>query len=67
MQVVLQPSALSVDTEGQAAAVTAGGGNRAKLKNGVGAFKDVRLSADTGGTYALRIASGSRKVWLQSS
>ena len=42
--------------------MAAAGGNKVKVKNGVAVFKDVRLSAELSGSYAVRVQSASRKV-----
>ena len=47
---------------GRAAAVSMSGGNKVKVKKGAAVFKDVRVSADEAGSYALRVQSASRKV-----
>lgn len=56
------PSAISSDGSGQAASVTAADGNKARVRNGVAAFKDIKLSAETTGTYVLRAKPSSREV-----
>ena len=58
----LLPSAVNADGSGKAASVNAAGGNKARVKEGAGAFKDVRLSADQAGSYVLRAKPSSRKV-----
>lgn len=62
MQVSLAPSALAADGSGVAAAITAPGGNKAKVKDGEAVFKNVRIEADSPGAYILRVKSASRKV-----
>lgn len=67
LEVCLAASALATDGSGGAAAVSAQGGNKAKAKSGsdgcwVAVFKDVRVSAEAAGTYALRAQSTSRKI-----
>lgn len=62
MQVVLSNSALATDGSGASASVSASGGNKLKVKKGVAAFKDVRLSAEAPGSYALRVQCASRKA-----
>ena len=62
MQVALLPSAVSSDGTGQAASVTAAGGNKARVKNGAGMFKDVFIHADQPGQYILRAKPSSREV-----
>lgn len=62
VQVSLAPSALAADGSGVAAAITAPGGNKAKVKDGEAVFKNVRIEADSPGAYTLRVKSASRKV-----
>ncbi len=62
MQVSLNSSALATDGSGRAAALSVSGGNKVKVKKGAAVFKDVRVSADEAGSYALRVQSASRKV-----
>ncbi len=62
VQVSLAPSALAADGSGVAAAITAPGGNKAKVKDGEAVFKSVRIEADSPGAYTLRVKSASRKV-----
>ena len=38
------------------------GGNKVKVKKGAATFKDVRVTAEEAGCYALRVQSASRKV-----
>ena len=63
----LNPSALAADDSGHAATVQASGGNKMKLQKGVAVFKEVKITAESGGDYLLRVASGSRKVPLNNS
>ena len=62
MQVMIAPSALAVDGDAPSASIEAGTGNKAKMKNGVAVFKDVRISATVAGSYTLRVSVASRKV-----
>lgn len=62
LQIQLQNSALNADGSGGSASVQASGSNKAKLKKGVALYKDVRLQAETPGTYVLRVVSASRKI-----
>lgn len=62
LQVSLNSSALATDGSGRAASVSVSGGNKVKVKKGAAVFKDVRVSAEEAGSYALRIQSASRKV-----
>lgn len=62
LQVSLNSSALATDGSGRAASVSVSGGNKVKVKKGTAVFKDVRVSAEEAGSYALRIQSASRKV-----
>ncbi|PRW58303.1 Structural maintenance of chromosomes flexible hinge domain-containing 1 [Chlorella sorokiniana] len=61
-EVSLNSSALATDGSGRAASVSVAGGNKVKVKKGAAVFKDVRVSADEAGSYALRVQSASRKV-----
>ena len=65
VQVSLAPSALAADGSGVAAAITAPGGNKAKVKDGEAVFKNVRIEADSPGAYTLRVKSASRKVGVK--
>lgn len=58
----LLPSAVSADGSGQAASVTAAGGNKARVKQGVGTFKDVFIGAEQAGEYVLKAKPSSREV-----
>ena len=62
LQVALLPSAVNAEGSGKAASVSAAAGNKARVKEGLGTFKDVRLSADQAGSYILRAKPSSRKV-----
>jgi hypothetical protein len=42
--------------------VTAADGNKARVRNGVAAFKDIKLSAEGTGTYILKAKPSSREV-----
>ena len=43
------------------------GGNKVKVKKGSAMFKDVRVTAEEAGSYALRVQSASRKVAVQDA
>ena len=62
LQVALLPSAVSADGAGQAACVTAANGNKARIKNGIGVFKDVHLRSEQPGQYTLKAKPSSREV-----
>ncbi len=62
LQVALLPSAVSSDGTGQSASVTAANGNKARVKNVAGMFKDVSIRADQPGQYILRAKPSSREV-----
>lgn len=62
LQVALLPSAVSTDGAGQAACVSAANGNKARIKSGVGVFKDVHLTAEQPGQYTLKAKPSSREV-----
>lgn len=61
-EVLLQPAAIATDGSGHAAKVNAAGTNRVKLKRGVAVLRDVRINAEQAATYAVRVASATRKV-----
>lgn len=65
LQVALSGSALNA--EGVAARVSAAGSNRAKLRNGVACFKNVRIQAQAEGLYKLTVGSHSRKIAVQEA
>jgi hypothetical protein len=50
-----------------AARVAAAGSNRAKLRNGIAVFKNIRVAAPSEGPYKLTVASVSRKVAVQEA
>ena len=61
--VALLPGALAGDGSGRAARVTAAGGNRAPLQDGIAVFTGVRVAADDGaGAYAVRAKPASRAL-----
>ena len=62
VQVTLLPSAISADGSGVSASVTAADGNKARVRNGVAVFKDIKLSAEIAGTYIVRAKPTSRDV-----
>eukprot|EP00775_Hariotina_reticulata_P002831 gene2831-3124_t len=64
-EVSLNGSAFNGD--GVAARVAAAGSNRAKLRNGIAVFKNVRIAAPSEGPYKLTIGSVSRKVAVQEA
>lgn len=61
-QVQLAPSAVAADDSGAAAATTVPGGNRARVREGVALFKDVRVVAEQPGTFLLTAKTASRKA-----
>ncbi|KAL4443930.1 hypothetical protein ABPG75_011667 [Micractinium tetrahymenae] len=61
-EVSVNSSALATDGSGRAAHVAVEGGNKVKVKKGVAVLKDVRVTAEEAGSYALRVQSASRKV-----
>ena len=63
----LSSSALATDGSGRAASVSVSGGNKVKVKKGSAMFKDVRVTAEEAGSYALRVQSASRKVAVQDA
>ncbi len=62
MQVQLAPSAVAADGSGAAAATGVPGGNRARVRDGVALFKDVRIVAERPGTFTLAAKTASRKA-----
>jgi hypothetical protein len=62
--VAINGSALATDGSGRSAAAAVQGGNKAKVKKGVAVFKNIKLTAEVAGSYALRVQSASRKVAL---
>lgn len=65
-QVSLNGSAFNLDGS-VAARVSAAGSNRAALRNGVAAFKGIRVQARDEGEYKLTIGSHSKKVAIQEA
>lgn len=66
-EIAVNSSALATDGTGRSAAVTVAGGNKAKVKRGFALFKDLRVTADSAGAYAVRVQSASRKVALSDA
>ncbi len=62
VQVQLAPSAVAADGSGAAAATGVPGGNRARVRDGVALFKDVRIVAERPGTFTLAAKTASRKA-----
>jgi hypothetical protein len=62
VQVQLAPSAVAADGSGAAAATGVPGGNRARVRDGVALFKDVRIVAERPGTFSLAAKTASRKA-----
>ena len=62
VQVALNSSALKADGSAVNAKVTAAGGGKAKVKNGVAVFKGVQVTAEQAGTFILKASSSSKKV-----
>ncbi|GLI61005.1 hypothetical protein VaNZ11_003267, partial [Volvox africanus] len=66
LELTLQTSAIAIDGSGNAAKVTVAGSNKAKVIKGCACFREAKLEG-TSGTYALRVASASRKVALREA
>ncbi len=63
----LAPSAVAADGSGAAAATAVPGGNRARVREGVALFKDVRVVAERPGTFLLTAKTASRKARSHST
>lgn len=66
LQVALNGSAFNLDGS-LAARVSAAGSNRAQLRNGLAAFKSVRVHAQEEGDYKLTVGSHSKKIAIQEA
>ena len=58
----LKPAAIACDGSGASAKVAARGSNRAKLRNGMATFYEVKLKADSDGEFALCVYCKGRNV-----